>query len=297
MPLMKVYNPATVVKHLNGLINVYKPSGMKLNHVKRAILHNICRDLNEMYSYQIEAPKHSLLEPGGAANPILRQVHSLNLAEEVLTKGLPYEMDAISCVPILGLGFHTSGVLILGLNKGIREHKLAFQKKPSIRAYHVTVSMGFATENYFSDSRKTVRAHYTHVRANRISDLASSLQASHQRKMYELCGVDLQSQAAYELACKGLIRPVEKTQPVLYSIKLIEFQPPCFTLEIHAINETEAYLAALVNDMAIELRTVGHCSAIRCIRHGPYTVEKSLLRHGWNLAGVVRNMREQMREL
>lgn len=43
MPLLKVYNPAAVVKHLNGLINVYKPKNMKLNQVKTAILYNICR--------------------------------------------------------------------------------------------------------------------------------------------------------------------------------------------------------------------------------------------------------------
>ncbi|KAI9583372.1 mitochondrial mRNA pseudouridine synthase Trub2 [Glossina fuscipes] len=292
MPLLKVYNPATVVKHLNGLINVYKPKNMKLNQVKAAILYNICRDLNEMYSNQIEASKNPLLEPGGGANPILRKIHSLNLADDILSKGPAYQMDDISCAPALSLGPHTSGVLILGLNRGIRLYKTA-QKKPPIRAYHVTVEMGVATENHFSDSRKTVRANYTHVRADRISGLASSLQASHQRKMYELCGVDLQSQAAYELACKGLIRPVDNSLPVVYGIKLIGFQPPYFTLEIHAINETEDYLAALVNDMAIELKTVGHCSAIRCVRHGPYVVEKSLLRHGWNLAGVVRNMREQ----
>lgn len=119
------------------------------------------------------------------------------------------------------------------------------------------------------------------------------MQASHQRKMYELCGVDLQTQAAYELACKGLLRPANNTQPVIYGIKLIHFERPHFTLELHTINEDENYLAALVHDMAIELRTVAHCSQLRCIRHAHFDVTDSLLRHGWHLPGIIKNMRQQ----
>lgn len=119
------------------------------------------------------------------------------------------------------------------------------------------------------------------------------MQASHQRKMYELCGVDLQTQAAYELACKGLLRPADKTLPVIYGIKLINFERPHFTLELHTINEDENYLAALVHDMAVELRTVAHCSQLRCIRHAHFDVTDSLLRHGWHLPGIIKNLRQQ----
>lgn len=181
---------------------------------------------------------------------------------------------------------------MLGINKGLRQSSKIQQNRP-IRAYHVTGCLGTATESHFHDSLVTVRAKHRHVHPDRISGLASSLQASHQRKMFELCGVDLQSQAAYEIACKGLIRPADNIQPVIYGIKLIDFQRPVFTLEIHAINENEDYLATLIHEMGIELRTVAHCQAIRCLRHGKFGIEDSLLRHGWNLAGVIKNMREQ----
>lgn len=46
MSLKKVHDASTVFKHLNGLINVYKPNGMKVKHVKAAILHNICQGKN-----------------------------------------------------------------------------------------------------------------------------------------------------------------------------------------------------------------------------------------------------------
>ena len=43
MPLVKVYDAATVFKYLNGIVNVYKPAGMKMKHVKTALIHNLCR--------------------------------------------------------------------------------------------------------------------------------------------------------------------------------------------------------------------------------------------------------------
>lgn len=41
MSLTKVYDAPTVFRHLNGIMNIYKPAGMKARHVKDAVLHNI----------------------------------------------------------------------------------------------------------------------------------------------------------------------------------------------------------------------------------------------------------------
>ncbi|KAM7343691.1 pseudouridylate synthase TRUB2, mitochondrial [Cochliomyia hominivorax] len=293
MSLTKVHDASVVFKHLNGLLNIYKPAGMKVKHVKAAILHNISRDLNDLDSNkEREKTQTPLLESGGEADHVLRKVHNLNLSEHVLSVGPRYEIEDIRCSPVASLGLHTSGVLLFGINKGLKQ-SMRIQRNRPLRAYHVTGRLGIATENHLPDSHVTFKANYRHVYADRLSALASSLQASHQRKMFELCGVDMQSQAAYEIACKGLIRPANNSQPVIYGIKLIDFQKPNFTLEIHAINESEDYLATLIHEIGIELKTVAHCSALRCIRHGKFSVENSLLRHGWNLAGVVKNMREQ----
>lgn len=252
-----------------------------------------------------------LLGTGTAADTVLHKIASdTDLSDHVLASGPRYTPRDVSCAPVAALGDHTSGVLckyllllsvgilmckslaVFGFNKGLRKSSRIQRNRP-VRVYHVTARMGTATENYLPDSRVTVRASHRHVSADRISGLTASMQASHQRKMYELCGVDLQTQAAYELACKGLLRPADNTQPVIYGIKLIHFERPHFTLELHTINEDENYLAALVHDMAIELRTVAHCSQLRCIRHAHFDVTDSLLRHGWHLPGIIKNMRQQ----
>ncbi|XP_067627113.1 pseudouridylate synthase TRUB2, mitochondrial [Eurosta solidaginis] len=292
MSLTKVYDAPTVFKHLNGIMNIYKPAGMKVGHVKNAVLHNITKALNEMQVREPRKLETPLLQPGGAANPLLQKLETIDLADHMLTTGPRYQLSDIRCALVAGLGKHTSGVLLFGLNKGVYQSQKIQRNRP-LRAYHVSGCLGVATETNLPDSRITVRSDYLHVHPERVSALAASMQASHLRKMYELCGVDLQSQAAYEIACKGLIRPANNAEPVIYSIKLIEFQRPNFTLEIHAINENEEYLAAVINEMGIELRSVAHCTNIRCIRHGRFSVENSLLRHGWSLRGVMRNIAQQ----
>ncbi|EDW00580.1 mitochondrial mRNA pseudouridine synthase Trub2 [Drosophila grimshawi] len=295
MSLTKVYDAATVFKHLNGIINVYKPAGMKVKHVRNAILGNICKGLNELEQREPRklTKDRLLLGTGTAADTVLHKIASdADLSDHILAAGPRYMPADIKCAAVATLGDHTSGVLLFGLNGGLQQSSLIQRNRP-VRVYHVTARMGTATESHLPNSRITVRANHKYVTAERISGLAASMQASHQRKMYELCGVDLQTQAAYELACKGLLRPADNSQTVIYGIKLIHFDRPHFTLELHTINESEEYMAALIHDMAIELRTVAHCSQLRCIRHAHFDVMESLLRHGWHLPGIVKNLRQQ----
>lgn len=162
--------------------------------------------------------------------------------------------------------------------------------KKFLRTFHVKGLLGSSKENYFWDSRITCKSKFNHVSEDRLSSICASLQASHQRKMYDLCGVDIQTQAGYELALKGTIRPESSDQPLIYGIKLIEFNPPNFTLEIHAVNESEEFLAMLLHEIAIEMKSVAHCVGISCIRYGPFNLDNTLLRRHWSLKGAIHSI-------
>lgn len=144
-----------------------------------------------------------------------------------------------------------------------------------------------------------------------MNSLLASLQASHQKKMFELSGVDIQSQAAFELAVQGPLRPTVTNVPLIYSMRCIDFRKPYFTIgedvywfhhtdtivihficfpEIHAVNESEAYLGILINEIGLHLKTVAHCTQVRCIRQAHFTLEDALVRRHWNLETIVNNM-------
>ncbi len=76
-----------------------------------------------------------------------------------------------------------------------------------------------------------------HVNYAKIERLMTSIQATYQREMFKYLGVDIQSQEAYDLASKGLLKPVHtKIPPQIYSIRCIELDRPYFKLGIEFTN-------------------------------------------------------------
>lgn len=108
--------------------------------------------------------------------------------------------------------------------------------------------------------------------------------------MSSVCGVPIQSQAAYELAVQGPIRPASSKVPMVYSIKCIDFKPPEFTLEIVCMNEEEMFLKELIHTLGLQVRSTAACSQIQCFRFGIFTVEEALLKKNWDLKGITHSM-------
>lgn len=209
-------------------------------------------DLNDM---EVRPPKEVVrIEaiPSGAAEEskyIVKQEQSF--ADNILVVGERYQPVDFKSVCSLHLGKFSSGVLskvkylstalssiiilwqlfyvVLGINHGIKTAYKLRENKP-IRVYHVTGRFGRSTESHFNDSPVTVRASFEHVNLNKLNSLLSSLQASHQKKMFELCGVDIQTQAAFELAVQGPLRPTVSNIPLIYSLRCIDFKKPYFTI-------------------------------------------------------------------
>ncbi|XP_058451893.1 pseudouridylate synthase TRUB2, mitochondrial [Malaya genurostris] len=285
MALIKVKEAPVVWKYLNGIVNVYKPAGLTVQQVRHTIIGNLCRDLNQL---QVRPPLQRItIEATSDENFLVRRTE--DYADNVLVVGPRYQTEDIKIRMSANHGRLTSGVMLIGINKGLN---LAYriQRNRPIRVYRITGFLGKATDSHFGDSRVIAKATVKHIGSDKISRLLASFQASHQRKMFELCGLDMQSQAAYELAAKGTIRPKDNTQPMIYGIRLTEFRRPFFTFEIHAINETEAYIGQLVHEIGLNLKSVAHCVSIRCIRHGHFEVEHSLLRKDWNLQSFLSSM-------
>lgn len=166
----------------------------------------------------------------------------------------------------------------------------AIRENKSIRVFHITAKLGSSTETNYYDSRVVETASISHVSESKLSRMLQSLQASNQKKMYEMAGVDLESQTAYELAQQGWIRPMKNDIPVVYQIKLIEFKKPYFTVEVVSLNETETFLGQFIHDMALTLRTHAFIAKLRCVRHGAFTLDTSLRRENWTLQKFLTNM-------
>ncbi|XP_055548377.1 pseudouridylate synthase TRUB2, mitochondrial [Wyeomyia smithii] len=285
MALAKVVYAPVAWRYLNGVINVYKPARLTVQQVRHTIIGNLCRDLNQM---KVRPPLQRIaIESGTNSKYLVRRTE--DLSDNVLVAGPRYQTEDVKVRMSANHGRLTSGVLVLGINKGISMAYQIQQNRP-LRVYRITGFLGKATESHFEGSRVTAKATVNHIGSDKIGRLLASMQASHQKKMFELCGIDIQSQAAYDMAVKGTIRPADNSQPMIYGIKLVEFRRPFFTIEIHAIDETEAYMGTLIHEIGLSLKSVAYCVSIRCIRHGHFELEYSLLRNDWNLQSILSSM-------
>lgn len=46
----------------------------------------------------------------------------------------------------------------------------------------------------------------------------------------------------------------------------------------------------MFQEIGLQLHSVAHCTGIRCIRHGHFSVENTLLRGHWHLQEILSNM-------
>ncbi|KAJ8947076.1 hypothetical protein NQ318_019971 [Aromia moschata] len=272
---MLVRDAETIWNTLKGIICVYKPAESSVRRLRTIIINKICTGLNEM--------------------ELTVSVRD-NFADHPLVVGPRYQEKDLVVSWSNYLGWHSSGILIFGLRRGTSTAKYIRENLPT-RAYRIKGTLGQATETGFSDGKVVERSTWKHVQPRNMDRLLSSMQAAHQKKMFEMCGVDMQSQLAYELALRGPIRPANSKLPIIYGLKCVEFEPPHFMIEIQCVNEYETYLASLIHEIGLKLHSTAHCTGIKCIRHSYFTLDDALLMKHWDLQNIITNLEQCNRVL
>ncbi|KAF7389934.1 hypothetical protein HZH68_011791 [Vespula germanica] len=228
---------------------------------------NLLNDLNEM---EVRPPDNYVVIEG-KTNEKLEVIVRPNYGDHELVVGPRYQHNDISLSAANCLSIDTSGVLICGINGGNSLINKIRESKPS-RYYRLKGILGQATNNHFKTGKIIEKSTYKHIKRVHIDKICASMQSSHQKKMFEICGVDIQSQTAYELAVQGLIRPAHSEIPVLYEIKCINFQPPEFTL-------------------GLKLHSTATCTQIQCFKYGLFELQHALLSKKWDMLSILNNMK------
>ncbi|GLH04321.1 Putative tRNA pseudouridine synthase 2-like Protein [Gryllus bimaculatus] len=281
---MRYVSEAPVIwKLLNGVICVYKPQGMTSRALRQTLIGNIANDLNE---FECRPRNNHVFSRNSSESQV---VVGQSFADDPLVVGPRYLPNDVRCSWASHVGRRTSGVFVFGINKGSVLANHLRNARP-IRVYHVTGKMGIATDTYDTYGAVVERSTFHHVKHTIMDRVLASIQAAHQKTMFNRMGVHMHSQAAYELAVKGTVRPPDGKIPFIYSIKCIEFDPPDFTIEVKCVNEHESYLKTLIHDIGMKVHSTAACSSIRCVRYGPFSIEHALLRRHWHLQCIFDNL-------
>ncbi|BES93030.1 TruB family pseudouridylate synthase (N terminal domain) [Nesidiocoris tenuis] len=277
---------------LNGVVCLYKSAGQSCKATKHSFFIKLASELNSMKV----RPPYTYVDIDGPTTKQMDVIVRPSYADNPLVCGPRYSADDFKSFVTTPLGFNTSGVMILGVNKGTKKAFVIREQSP-LRTYRLKCALGYETDNLFATGKVIGEVRYKHVKQHAMEKHLSIVQASHQRIAYESNGVDPASQEAYELAVRGLVRPRDSKIPIIYGAKLISFNPPDFTIELSCINEYEDYLFAQVHTLGHRLNSTATCTAIQCVHHSFFKLEDALLMKHWTLEEVVANIANNNRLL
>lgn len=152
--------------------------------------------------------------------------------------------------------------------------------------YTVRGLLGKATDDFCEDGRLVEKTTYDHVTREKLERILAMIQGSHQKALVMYSNLDLKTQEAYEMAVRGLIRPMNKSPMLITGIRCLHFAPPEFLLEVQCMHETQKELRKLVHEIGLELKTTAVCSQVRRTRDGFFTLDSALLRTQWDLHNI-----------
>uniref|UniRef100_A0A146LC00 Putative tRNA pseudouridine synthase 2 n=1 Tax=Lygus hesperus TaxID=30085 RepID=A0A146LC00_LYGHE len=291
--MAKFVSEAPIVWNLlNGVVCLYKSAGESARRVRGSFLTKLCLELNAL---EVRPPSAYVAIEGKTDEEMAVTVRP-SYADNPLVVGPRYRSEDFRAIWATKLGFNTSGVFVIGLNNGTKKAYAIHSAHP-MRTYRLKGCFGQATDNIFKTGKVIETTKFHHIRRGGIERHLAMVQASHQRLAYESAGVDPQSQEAYDLAVKGLVRPQDSKTPIIYGARCIDYSPPEFTIEISCINEYEDYLLGQIQNMGLRLHSAAMCTSIQCIHHSFFKLEDALLKKHWKLQDVIANLANSNRLL
>uniref|UniRef100_H2ZWC1 TruB pseudouridine synthase family member 2 n=2 Tax=Latimeria chalumnae TaxID=7897 RepID=H2ZWC1_LATCH len=282
---MKNYAPAAY-RVLHGLFAVYKPPGVHWKLVRDTVETHLLRDLNSLRQPAARQEVRFLpgpTEENNHAELTLTAATVPALADHALVRGPNYTHLKVGAGHRLDV--RSSGVFVLGVGHG-NELLTDMYHAHLSKEYVVHGLFGKATDDFSPTGRLREKTTYEHITRDKLDRILAVIQGSNCKALLQFSGIDLKTQEAYDLAVKGLIRPMEKSAPVITRIRCLHFGLPEFILEIQCIHETQQYLRKVIHEIGLELKSSAVCTHVRRTRDGFFTLDDALIRTRWNLRNI-----------
>ncbi|XP_004453078.1 pseudouridylate synthase TRUB2, mitochondrial isoform X1 [Dasypus novemcinctus] len=271
---------------LHGLFAAYKPPGLKWEHLRDTVEMQLLKGLNAGKPPAPELRVRFLPGPVDSREEgelTLTATHVPTLVNHPLVRGPAFTSLKVGVGHRLDI--QASGVLVLGVGRGCSLLTNMYDAHLT-KDYTVRGLLGKATDDFCENGRLVEKTTYDHVTREKLDRILTVIQGSHQKALVKYSNLDLKTQEAYEMAVRGLVRPMNKSPMLITGIRCLHFAPPEFLLEVQCIHETQKQLRKLVHEIGLELKTTAVCSQVRRTRDGFFTLDDALLRTQWNLHSI-----------
>nr|CAB3267289.1 probable tRNA pseudouridine synthase 2 [Phallusia mammillata] len=307
MSLPVTYAPKAF-RWLNGIFAVYKPADVPHYPFVSSIVDKLVLDINSLEQRpqkkrvvfkrqsEIEDSDHPVDESNqshvGQLENTLKPVCVPDWFDHPLVQGPRFRHSDFELLCGTTLDVKACGVLVVGLKDLGSDLIKRFDRAKLPRKYLAHGHLGLASLSATGETKIVERSTWQHVTADKIARILMHIQGTHRKASIRQTGVDLSTQKAYELALEGLLKPQQYCGPIILDLKLVEFKPPKFGIEVTCIDEACSDIRRLIHEIGLILKTNAICTYVQRQQDGPFLYDdpNTLLLRQINVQRVLESM-------
>jgi tRNA pseudouridine55 synthase len=164
-----------------------------------------------------------------------------------------------------------SGVLPICVGQGTR---IAEYLSESGKAYQAKIVFGATTDTYDAEGTITRTASTTGLTLSKIEEILPHFLGSQMQVPPLYSAIKLQGQPAYKRARAGEEIALEPRAIVIYSLEVMDWNPPYLSLAIECSKGT--YIRSLAHDLGMQLGCYAYLDALIRTRSGPFPLSESI---------------------
>jgi tRNA pseudouridine55 synthase len=164
-----------------------------------------------------------------------------------------------------------SGVLVVLIGPAVR---LSEYVSASDKRYQATIHLGSSTDTYDAEGRVTSSAPLSSVTEDKFEEMLQQFVGEIEQVPPPYSAVKVQGRKAYEMAREGEDVSLEPRVIQVYSLELLEWDPPEVVIDVFCSSGT--YVRSLANDLGNSLGVGAHLIGLRRTKSGRFTLRDAV---------------------
>ncbi|MFL7891829.1 MAG: tRNA pseudouridine(55) synthase TruB [Anaerolineales bacterium] len=164
-----------------------------------------------------------------------------------------------------------SGVLVVLLGPAVR---LSEYVSASDKRYQATIRLGNTTDTYDSEGVITSETSSSHITEEVFDEMLQSYVGEIEQVPPPYSAVKVKGRKAYEMARKGEDVELEPRKIQVYSLDILEWDPPEVVIDAYCSSGT--YIRSLANDLGESLGTGAYLIGLRRTKSGRFTLREAV---------------------
>jgi tRNA pseudouridine55 synthase len=164
-----------------------------------------------------------------------------------------------------------SGVLVVLIGPAVR---LSEYVSASDKRYQATIRLGSSTDTYDAEGTITSETPANHISEERFDEILQTYVGEIEQVPPPYSAVKVKGKKAYEMARKGEQVDLEPRKIQVYSLDILEWDPPEVVIDAYCSSGT--YVRSLANDLGESLGTGAYLIGLRRTKSGRFTLRDAV---------------------